>query len=330
MNNNDIQYLNEIGCGFWKSQVLFVAVEMGLFTLLKDRGESCKEISRKLKINSRATEMLLNALVSLKFLNKVGSIYKNTTMSSRYLVKGGPFYQGDRAHHFHNLWDCWSRLDEAIKTGKPTAYDDAKDEIDENRLREFISAMHNIGSVQVEEICEKLNIKKYNRLLDLGGGQGTYAVRFARENPEMRAVVFDLPDVVKLAGEYIGKSGQKRRVTTQGGDCLKDDFGKELYDIVFVSNLLHIYNPGENIKILKKCWKSIIKKGIVVIQEFALNPSKTQPLFSTLFSLNMLVGTRNGSSYTGTEMKEWLRKAGFRNIKKINLNLDSGLIIGCK
>ena len=274
--------------------------------------------------------MLLNELVSLDLLRNAKSIYRNTAISNRYLVKGKALYQGDRIHHFHNLWDYWSKLNVAVKTGKPTAYDDAGKDVDERRLKEFIEAMHNFGVVQLEEVYYKLDIKRYHRLLDLGGGQGTYAVGFAERNLGMKAVVFDLPDVIKLTKKYINKTGLKDRVSTQAGDCLKDDFGKGLYDVVFVSNLLHIYKPIENQRILKKCWYSLKKGGIVIVQEFILNPSKTMPLFSTLFSLNMLIGTGGGSSYTEREMKGWLAKIGFKKIGKTNLSLDSSLITGYK
>ena len=326
----DIEYLNEISYSYWKAQVLFVAIDMDVFTLTAGNGKSCKVIARKLRTDLRATEMILNALVSLEFLRKIGEVYRNTAISNRYLVKGSQLYQGDRIHHFHNMWDCWSKLNVAIKTGKPTAYDNAEEEVDEKRLREFIRAMHNIGVVQAGEICEELHLKKYRSLLDLAGGQGTYAVRFVKENPKMKAVVLDLPEVIKITRDHIKESGMKGKVATKAGDCLKDSFGKELYDIVFVSNLLHIYRPGENRKILKKCWDSLLKKGIVVIQEFVLNSAKTQPLFGTLFSLNMLMGTHRGSSYSYAEMKEWLKDVGFKNVKRVNLELDSGLIIGHK
>jgi 2-polyprenyl-3-methyl-5-hydroxy-6-metoxy-1,4-benzoquinol methylase len=228
------------------------------------------------------------------------------------------------------MWDYWSRLSTAVKTGKPTAFDNAEEEIDEQSLREFIRAMHNIATVQAGEIYRKLQIEKYSRLLDLAGGQGTYAVRFAEKNQNLKAVVFDLPEVIKIARDHIKESGLTGQIVTQAGNCLEDNFGKELYDIVLVSNLLHIYEAAENQKILKKCWDSLMKKGIVVVQEFILNPAKTMPLFGTLFSLNMLMGTHSGSSYSAVEMKEWLKKAGFKNIKRINLGMDSGLISGYK
>ena len=120
------------------------------------------------------------------------------------------------------------------------------------------------------------------------------------------------------------------QITTKAGNCLEDSLGKGLYDIVLVSHLLHAYDASENQKILKKCWDSLIKDGIVVIQEFILNPSKTMPVFGTLFSLNMLMGTQSGSSYSAVEMKEWLNKAGFKKLKRIDLSMDSGLIIGSK
>ena len=330
MKRDDVQYLNEISYGYWKAQVLFVGVELDVFTLLGGGGKSSKVIAKKLKTNLRATEMLLNALVSLKLLKKNHETYRNTAVSKRCLTKSSPAYQVDRIRHFHNMWDYWSRLSTAVKTGKPTAFNNAKEEVDEQRLREFISAMHNVATVQAGKIYRKLQIKKYNKLLDLAGGQGTYAVRFAEKNQNLKAVVFDLPEVIKIARKHIKGSGMSGQIVTKAGNCLEDNFGKELYDIVLVSNLLHIYEAADNQKILKKCWDSLMKKGIVVVQEFILNPAKTMPLFGTLFSLNMLMGTHSGSSYSAVEIKEWLKKAGFKNIKRINLGMDSGLISGCK
>jgi len=330
MNNIDVQYINDISYGYWKAQALFVASELDLFTLIGERGKSCKIISGKLGTDLRATEMLLNALVSLKLLTKSRDIFHNSAVSKRCLIKDSPAYQGDRIQHFHNMWDYWSGLGTAVKTGKPTAFKNAKKGVDKKRLREFIRAMHNTAAVQADKIYIKLQIKKYRRLLDLAGGQGTYAVKFAEKNKNLKAVVFDLPDVIKIAREYIKESGMTGQVTTKAGNCLEDNFGKGLYGIVLVSHLLHAYDPSENQKILKKCWDSLTKDGIVVIQEFILNPSKSVPLFGTLFSLNMLMGTQGGSSYSAVEMKEWLKKADFKNLKRIDLGMDSGLIIGKK
>jgi 2-polyprenyl-3-methyl-5-hydroxy-6-metoxy-1,4-benzoquinol methylase len=330
MKNNDVSYINEISYGYWKAQALFVASELDLFTLIGERGKMVSSIAKKLGTDPRATEMLLNALVSLKLLTKSRDIFSNTAVAKRCLSKDGTAYQGDRIRHFQNMCGYWSELGTAVKSGKPTAFKGAKKGVDKQRLREFISAMHNTASVQADEIYTKLQIKKRSRLLDLAGGQGTYSVKFAKKNRKLKAVVFDLPDVIKLTRGHIKESGMTGQISAKAGNCLEDSLGKGLYDIVLVSHLLHAYDASENQKILKKCWDSLIKDGIVVIQEFILNPSKSMPPFGTLFSLNMLMGTQGGSSYSEDEMKVWLKKAGFKNLKRIDLGMDSGLIIGKK
>ncbi len=330
MKNDDVQYLNELSYGYWKAQALFAAVEFDVFTLIGVRGKSGKLIARKLGTDPRATEMLLNALVSLKLLRKSKEIYSNTAVSRRCLTKNSPAYQVDRIRHFKNMWEYWSGLGRAVKTGKPTALYNSKKGVDKKRLRVFISAMHNTATVHADEIYTKLKIEKYSRLLDLAGGQGSYSVIFAKKNRNLKAVVFDLPDVIKLTKEHIKESGMTGQIDTKAGNCLEDNLGKDKYDIVLVSHLLHAYEASDNRKILKKCWDSLMKRGIVVVQEFILNPSKTMPLFGTLFSLNMLMGTQGGASYSAVEMKEWLKKAGFKNLKRIDLGMGSGLIIGCK
>ena len=330
MKNNDVQYINDLSYGYWKAQALFVANDLDMFTLIGERGKSSKVISKKLGTDHRATEMLLNALVSLKLLSKSKEIFSNKAISRRCLSKNGLAYQGDRIKHFHNMWDYWSGLGRAVKSGKPTAFYNAKKGADKKRLREFISAMHNTATVQADELYTKLQIKNRSRLLDLAGGQGSYSVKFAKKNRNLKAVVFDLPDVIMLTRDHIKESSMTGQVTTKAGNCLEDNLGKELYDIVLVSHLLHAYDASENQKILKKCWDSLVKDGIVVIQEFILNHSKTMLPFGTLFSLNMLMGTQGGSSYSAVEMKEWLKKAGFKKLKRIDLNMDSGLITGSK
>ena len=316
--------------GFWKSQIAFTAVESGLFTLLSDGERTASEIASQIKTNKRATEMLLNALVALGLLRKANDKFFNTPISNQYLVQGKPFYMGDSIHHMHNMWDNWSKLAKAIKTGKPVAFDGAGKRPDAHRTRDFIAAMQNIAKTKATEVAKRLNLRGYYKVLDLGGGPGTYSIEFARRNPRLNAIVFDLKDVIRLAKRYIKDAGMQDRISTIAGDCLKNDLGATLYDVVLVSNLLHAYDPETNIEILKKCWKSLADNGRVVIHEFVLNRAKTHPQFGTIFSLNMLLGTIGGASYSEQEYRDWLTKAGFKAIKRINLSSDSALLIGVK
>lgn len=221
-------------------------------------------------------------------------------------------------------------LRETIETGKAVSLRDLPEEADPHDTRDFITAMHNIASVKADGLCNKINLKKSKMLLDLAGGPGTYAMALARANPNICAVVFDLEHVVKLTREFIISANMEEQVTTQAGNCLEDNLGENLYDAILVSNLLHIYNPENNAKILKKCWNALKGSGQVIINEFVLDETRTQPQFAALFSLNMLIGTQEGASYTESEYRTWLENTGFKHISRIDLEFNSALIIGKK
>lgn len=330
LNYSNVDYLLQLSCGYWKSHVLFTAIEFDIFTIISKGKHTTKDISQSIHADERATEMLLNALVSLELLTKQANHYYNSHISDIYLIKGKPYYQGDFIHHFHNMTDNWTMLRETIETGNAVSLKDLPEEVDPHDLRDFITAMHNIASVKAEVLCRRINLKKSKTLLDIGGGPGTYAIAFAKINPHLHAVVFDLGHVIKLTQEFIKASGMEDRVTTQVGNCLEDNFGENTYDVILASNLLHIYNPANNTKILKKCRDALKDEGQVIIHEFVLDETKTNPQFAALFSLNMLIGTQEGSSYSESEYRSWLEAANFKHIKKIDLESDSALIIGKK
>ncbi|MFO0793610.1 MAG: methyltransferase [Candidatus Brocadiaceae bacterium] len=334
MTNRDhaasFDYILQLSSGYWKSCVLFTAVEFDIFTLVGKGKLTARDISRSIRTNERATEMLLNALVSLELLTKQGNYYLNTPLSELYLIKGKPLYQGDGVHHFHNMMENWSMLRETIETGKAVSLKDLPEDVDPHDLRDFITAMHNIASARAGELCELIDLKNSQRLLDLAGGPGTYAIACVRANPQLHAVVFDLEHVTKLTREFINAAGMKDRVTTLTGNCLEDPLGNNEYDVVLVSNLLHIYNTENNVRILKKCWNALRDGGQIIIHEFVLDETKTHPQFAALFSLNMLIGTQEGASYSESEYRTWLEKAGFKGIRRIDLKTSSALIIGKK
>lgn len=328
---SQFDYITQLSLGYWQSQVLIVAVELGIFTLIYNKRRcSASEVSRSLKTNEGATESLLNSLVGMGLLSKIRKMYRNRPISDRFLVKDRPFYQGNRILLARNLWDFWSKLGRAIKTGKPVAFDDAKDEADTERQKVFINAMHEFAVIKVKAVAKRLNISGCKRLLDLGGGPGSYAIEFVRVNPGLHAVIFDLDDVIEITRGYIKDSGMEERVSTISGDCIKDDYGKDIYDIIFVSNLLHMYDSKINLDILRKCRMALKDKGMIVIHDFILDASGACPAFAALFSLNMLIGTIAGRSYRRIEIRDLLRKAGFKRLKNIDIGSDSSMILGFK
>lgn len=326
---SQFDYITDLSLGYWKSQTLMVGVEFGIFTLLYKKELTALKVSQLIKTDERATELLLNSLVGLEFLKKKKNLYINMPIANNFLVEERPLYQGNRIQLSKNLWANWTNLRKAIKNGKP-AFENAKRKAAPKRREVFISAMNDFATFKSKIVAEKIDLSGRQRLLDLGGGPGSYAIEFANANPDLNAVVFDMREVTKITKRYIKKAKMEKRVSTRVGECLSDGYGEDLYDVVFLSNLLHMYDEGVNMGVLEKCKKALKPNGLIIIHDFMLDASLTSSTFSALFSLNMLLGTHGGRNYSVKEYEVWLKKIGFTKCSKVELDEDSTLIKAVK
>lgn len=166
-------------------------------------------------------------------------------------------------------------------------------------------------------------------MLDLGGGSGAYSIAFARAVPELNSEIMDLAEVVPLTQGHIRQARLSGRIRTRVGDMLRDPLG-ENYDLILVSSICHMFSVEENRTLFERAYRALARGGRFVVQDFILQPDKTGPRFAALFALNMLVGTRGGGSYSEPEYAEWLRDAGFSEIRRVHLPGPADLMIGLR
>jgi len=307
--------LRKLWGGFWASRVLLTANNYRVFDYLI-KPQPAKTISKKLKTDLRAAEILLDALTGIGLLKKNRVKYSNAPIAAKFLVRGSAYYQGDILRHADTLWQNWSELDEVIKTGKPArkAHDHEA----------FIMGMHNIASLKAVDVIRKIGMKGVKTALDLGGGPGTYSIEMAKRGVDV--TLFDRHETVKIAKRVIsnpslflplnkGRIGGVNNINFIEGDFICDNIGRG-YDLIFASQILHSLSEKDNLYLLKKCKRALNKRGRIVIQEFRLMKDRAHPAHSALFSVNMLVNTEGGRSYSADEMKNWLSKTGFKKAKE--------------
>jgi 3-hydroxy-5-methyl-1-naphthoate 3-O-methyltransferase len=129
----------------------------------------------------------------------------------------------------------------------------------------------------------------------------------------IRVTLFDLPDTLAVSKKVIRESKGKN-IDLLGGDFHSDDIGKG-YDLVFISQIFHSMPVDECLALLDKSKNALNPDGRIAVHEFFLERDRAHPVPGALFAVNMLVNTGAGRSYTTEEMKEWLMKAGFRDVK---------------
>jgi len=289
--------------GFQPSRVLLTALELDVFGQIGE-GATAAELALRIQTDPRATEMLLNAAVSLGALEK---------RQDRFFP--APFnesFTGARRTgwlHSVNLWTAWSHLTESVRTGRSAVLAEIGDR-DETWQKAFIAAMENSAIERAPRVAEAAGPEPVGRMLDVGGGSAAYSIAFARKHPRLHATVFDLPEILPLTERYIEAAGMTGRIGTVAGDLRRDTFG-EGFDLVLLSSICHMLNEADNIDLLKRCRSALRRGGRIIIQEFILDAAKTGPAFAALFSLNMLLGTQGGAAYSENEYTAWLSAAGF-------------------
>ena len=308
---------------FQPSRCLLTALELDLFTAVGE-GSDATRIAKNTHVNPRAISMLLNALVALGLLKKHGDEYRNTPESARFFVQGSKDNHRNGLLHTANMWHRWSTLTDAVRSGaRVSIQGDNNPEWTES----FIAGMQRNAKDRAPLVVKALGIEGIRRILDLGGGSGAYSIAFAKASPDVQCDILDVPEVIPLTEEYVRKAGVSTQVHLRAGNMLHGDFGAG-FDLVMLNAICHMFSEEQNRELFRRARKALAPKGRLVVQDFVLSPEKTAPTHAALFSLNMLVATDAGASYSESEFTEWMKAAEFADVSRINLPGPSSLIVG--
>jgi len=314
----------ELGYSFFKSKVLLTAVRLDVFNIIGESGLSAGDMSAKIKSNVCATEAFLDAMVSMDLLKKTTSMYFNTEEGKEIFLNGRDRYIGDIVILQDVMWDAWSRLSDSVTSGEPARKPDMF-QAEKNETRNFITAMHNTAMSVAPVISREIDLSDCKTMIDLGGGAGTYSVFFCKGNSNLNATILDLPGTLKITKELISNSSVAGRIKLIEGDFNKEIKGQ--YDVAFLSNIIHGEGEQENIALIRRVYNALNSGGKIIIQDFILDNDKTSPSFPALFSLNMLLFTENGRTYSFQEIEGWLKEAGFHDLTRMNLELPRSISV---
>lgn len=335
MNRSAEPYLKviELVNAFASSRVLHVAMSLDLFTRMANQDKTAAQLATLLDTNAHALEILLDALASQGFLLKRNGRYFDTPTAQTYLSITGPKYLGHYIRHIGRQWDNWGKLETVLRRGRPNG---KRVELleDAAATEDYVRGMHELAlaSGEARYMSKAIPLRKCNKLLDLGGGPGTYAALFCHANLHLKAVVFDLPATLKVTRKVLREFDQSKRVSTQSGDYRSTDKVRGgPYDVVLVSNILQYEDAATNAAILAKAHDALIPGGLLIMKEHVLNADHTAPTHATIFSMEMQLTTR-GRAYSFSEVASWMEAAGFIDSVEVPMEppMDASLILALR
>ncbi|HIJ36270.1 MAG TPA: methyltransferase [Deltaproteobacteria bacterium] len=313
---------------YWETCTLHAAVKLDLFSSIEEGNSRSEQITERSGLHLRGVTTLLNALAAMGLLVKSGEVYANVEASRSLLVKSSPRYLGHMIMHHHHLVEAWSRLDQSVRSGNPVGKNVTENEAGRES---FLMGMFNLAMGIAPLIAKEIDLTGRKHLLDLGGGPGTYAIHFCLENPTLKATIADLSTTRPFAEKTVGRFNLSDRIDFVPSNYLEDDLEGQ-YDVAWLSHILHGEGPDGCRTIIEKAASVLEKGGNLFVHDFILDDNSDGPLFPAIFSLNMLVNTKKGRSYTENQIKTMLIEAGLHAIERLSYRgpNESGILVARK
>jgi SAM-dependent methyltransferase len=259
--------------GSLATQMISVAAEFGIADLLAGGPRPVEELAAETGTDAKALLRLLRGLTGLGVFTETSPRSFGLTPLASTLRSDVPDSMRDLARDVggHTRHRAYAELAHSIHTGEPGfnkahgmgMWEYLKGHPDEAAL--FGSAMGNLAGQAHATGFRDYDLSGVRRLVDMGGGEGYLIATILPRYPQMRAVVFDEPHVVKGAGSVFAQAGVADRAEAVAGDIFDsappDADAYVLSSILFsyddveartiLSNIRHVMDPGGKVLILE-------------------------------------------------------------------------------
>jgi acetylserotonin N-methyltransferase len=306
---------------FRRSKTMFAAVKLGVFDALAAGPKTLAALAAELQASADGLERLLDACVGLALLERREGGYANTPAAEAYLCSHSPRRLTGYLNYSNDvMWKLWEHLDDAVREGThrwqqvygwdgPIFQNFFRDEA---AKREFLLGMHGFGLISSPQVVAAFDLGRFRKLADLGGATGHLAVAACERYPELRAVVFDLPEAVPLAREMIAETPVADRIEVQAGDFFSDPLPAA--DLYALGRIVHDWSEEKALALLRRICAALPAGGALLIAEKLLDDDRNGPRWAQMQSLNMLTCTE-GKERTLAEYEALLRQAGFCQVQ---------------
>ncbi len=307
-------------------RIICAAVRIGLFEACRGRALTCRTLSRRTGCSPSALDRFLQALCSLGYIKEENGRFRCSKAAQDCLCRSGRSYLGSFLLHQESLLEQWSGIASSLKSNTMAGLSRKRLQSYPHQLRLFLEAMDNAGTVKARHMETLLPLRRCRSMLDVGGGMGTYAVRFAQVNQKLRAVVCDLEDVIGHARKNIRASGLQDRIAVQKAQCLSEPLPPGRFDLVFISNLLHIYDRRQARSVLKKAARRLSSGGVLAVHDYIIGCGDQKSV--RLFDMTMLTGTPGGRCHTLEDIEHWMHAAGIAAVRHAPVAGGTALVWG--
>ena len=320
--------------GFWVSRVIWIAAKLGIADFLKNEARSCEELAQATGTHSPSLYRVLRALVSV-------GVFAEDDQRRFTLTRLGATLQTDapgsvRAYAVLVLgeerYQAWGDLLHSVRTGEIAfehafgtgVFQYASQHPEHAKILD--EAMANIVGAHHGPVLASYPFSTIDKIVDVGGGNGSLMIALLQAYPRMKGVIFDLPHVAEKAKKRLADAGFAGRCEVVAGDAFVSVPGGG--DTYLLSRVMTGFKDDHALTILKNCHRAMTEKSKLLLIQRVLpdrmeHSVEMQPLVMT--DLNMMA-VFGGLERTATEYRTLLRRAGFEVTKFIPTQSEMTMI----
>lgn len=314
----------KIAMGFMAAKHLFAANEVGLFEALAAGPASIAELAEKTNIPPRTLAIVANAMVSLGMLELEGERYRNGDAASKFLAgRPGPDMRPMLRFWNRISYPTWQKLDQAVRTGEAQALFGGFSQ-DEQRI--FSAGVESFTAPMAVALAVAYDFGRHRRVLDVGGGTGSFLLAALRCYSALKGTLFDLTGASEVARQRLMREPEGSRIEIVAGDLAKDPLPQG-HDVLIVANTLHVLSVPHNISLLEKLRTAVSTGARLLLVDFWTDPTHTQPPAAPLMSGEFLVISGEGQAYSEAEVDAWLAQTRWTKIGHRPLAGPGSLIV---
>ena len=304
--------LQSIAQAYGQSAALMAAVDLDLFSVVEGGASDIESIARGVGIHPINAERIVTMCTALGLLELSEGRYTNAPDVARFLVKGSRRYAGAWMLFRREDWGKWGELANHLRVTDLRVLADVAD-MTVDDARTYHDATKSIGMGAGRLFCRQVDLSDCRLLIDIGGGSGAYCIAAAQDNPELRALVLDLPPVAEVAREYIAEHGVSDRVSAQACDFTADPFPQNA-DVAVMASNLPMYNRDVIASVVAKAHDALNVGGSFHLIGETLDDDRKGPISAAYWGLGQALHHSHGLAHTQADCIGYLKAAGFAGV----------------
>lgn len=312
-----------LASGFMAAKHLFAASELGVFEALAESPATLDALAACTGLTRRATRITADAMVALGLLQRDGERYRNGAAAGHFLAGRTPA----DLRPLLRFWDkvsypTWEGLAEALASGPRREVFD----LDETQQEIVSAGIEAILAGPARALAEVVDFSGHQRLLDVGGGTGSWSIAAVQRHPHLAATVFDFPVTAEIARRRVEETRLSGAIDVVAGDAMAGDLPSD-HDVFLVANVVHYWSPEDNLALFRRLRRAAPAGGRLLLADFWTDPTHTEPVQAALMAGEFAVHLRDEDVYSVDEVRAWLSQTGWRFVEHTPLAGPQSVIV---